>query len=489
MGTQALWIAALSGLGVGSVVSWWWTRAQLAAAARREELLAHDRDALVEAGARLAADMAELCRSASSAIAQVQRDAELTLGRRSSADDAIVSKLEAAPANDADSADDKGHAALETVENARAEIAAQHHALDDTMAEIERGTRDLAEGLDTAGVRDRMAASRVDELLAATDTTVATAVAMKDVIQRLQDSASETQELSAQVSLEAERGYRAVHRTLDEIERIRELTGVARARIDALGARVLDIGHVVKVIQEITEKTNLLALNASIIAAQAGERGRSFSVVAHEIKALAQRTAASTKEISEQIRSVQTESERASAAMMDGVTAVGEGFQVAIAAGDALDAIRQSARKAQKRVQSTTRSLRKHHKVVHDVLDSAASVAQLANGFASVVRGQSDSADALRTGAVDMQAAARRIGELLRDYARSEQGRLTTFGEVAEQMVTLSRRDLELRRRIAAVRGDAARARGLTDDLAAQWSAVSAATARLCDRVDRLSAE
>jgi methyl-accepting chemotaxis protein len=489
VGTQALWIAALGGLGVGSIVSWWWTRAQLAVAARREELLAQDRDALAKSAKRLGQEMAEMCRSASSAIAQVQSDAELTLGRRSSADDALVEKLEAAVATRDEGRRDQGEAAVEAVESAAADIDGRRHALDDAIAELERGTRELAEGLDMAGVRDRMAVSRVDELLSATDTTVTTAAAMNDVIKRLQDSAAETQDLSAQVSQEAERGYRAVHRTLDEIERIRELTGVVRARIEALGARVSDIGHVVKVIQEITEKTNLLALNASIIAAQAGERGRSFSVVAQEIKALAHRTAASTKEISEQIRNVQTESERAAAAMIDGVTAVGEGFQVAIAAGDALDAIRQSARKAQKRVQSTTRSLRRQHTAVNEVVESAASVAQLANGFASVVRGQSGTAEALRVGAVDTQAAARRIAELLREYSGQERDRVATFTEIAEQMVALSRRDQELRKRVDAVRGDTARARGLTDDLAAQWSAVSAATARLCHKVEQLAVD
>src|SRR5262245_49218612 len=177
----------------------------------------------------------------------------------------------------------------------------------------------------------------------ATDTNDAVGL-LEGAAKRLGAAGNEAFEHAGKVATEAERGYRALHQALEHIEQTRELAENSRQRIDALGGRALGVGDVVRVIQEIAEKTNLLALNASIIAAQAGEHGRSFAVVAAEIKALAQRTAASTKQISEQIRGVQEESERATDAMAAGVNAVAHGFTVALSAADALGDIRLSAR-------------------------------------------------------------------------------------------------------------------------------------------------
>ena len=102
-----------------------------------------------------------------------------------------------------------------------------------------------------------------------------------------------------------------------------------------MAERINDIGAILTVIQDVADRTNLLALNASIIAAQAGEHGRSFDVVAAEIKALAQRTAASTKQISEQIRGVHPSTVRRR----------GEGILDAIARGHEAEPIpRESAR-------------------------------------------------------------------------------------------------------------------------------------------------
>jgi len=109
--------------------------------------------------------------------------------------------------------------------------------------------------------------------------------------------------------------------------------------IDSLTRRSVDIGKILNVIDEITDQTTLLALNAAILAAQAGEHGKGFTVVADEIKALAEKTALSTKEIGELIGAVQSEVGLVSSAMSDGIKNVDEGSKLTKAASSSFKMI------------------------------------------------------------------------------------------------------------------------------------------------------
>ena len=110
---------------------------------------------------------------------------------------------------------------------------------------------------------------------------------------------------------EAATGVEALQKTLAGIDKIKDSSAVASSVIESLGRRILEVGNILNVIDEVAEQTNLLALNAAIIAAQAGEHGKGFAVVAEEIKDLADRTSSSTKEITELIGSIQEESRNA----------------------------------------------------------------------------------------------------------------------------------------------------------------------------------
>ena len=260
--------------------------------------------------------------------------------------------------------------------------------------------------------------------------TASSTSAMDDAIARVRLAANDTAELSARVSGEAERGYRAVHKTLDEIERIRDLVEEARRTIDDLGSRVSGIGQVVLVIEEIAQKTNLLALNASIIAAQAGQHGRGFAVVASEIKALAQRTAASTKEIAAQITGIQKESGRAMTAMATGVEAVNQGFQVAVGAGDALGEIRQSARAAQKKVQGIARAMEEQAGASRRVADATGQLASMSQQVLQAIREHAHGGQRIHAAAEEMAEVARRVEDRLRKTGQSTHDLETSVADV-----------------------------------------------------------
>jgi methyl-accepting chemotaxis protein len=123
------------------------------------------------------------------------------------------------------------------------------------------------------------------------------------------------------------------------MDRITEQVSASAATVDALGQRSNQIGQIIGTIEDIADQTNLLALNAAIEAARAGEQGRGFAVVADEVRALAERTTKATREIGEMIKAIQNETKEAVSAMEDGVREVERGTQEASRSGEAMDMI------------------------------------------------------------------------------------------------------------------------------------------------------
>ncbi len=141
----------------------------------------------------------------------------------------------------------------------------------------------------------------------------------------------------AKVSLEAaERGQRAVYNQIAGMNEIREQIQETAKRIKRLGESSQEIGEIVELISDITEQTNVLALNAAIQAASAGEAGRGFSVVAEEVQRLADRSAEAAKQIAALVKTIQTDTQDAVAAMEKSTQGVVEGTKLSDAAGTAL---------------------------------------------------------------------------------------------------------------------------------------------------------
>jgi methyl-accepting chemotaxis protein len=146
---------------------------------------------------------------------------------------------------------------------------------------------------------------------------------------------------SKQASEAAVTGAMVVDETISVMNSIaRRVTDTAKS-VENLGSRSEQIGEIVGTIQDIADQTNLLALNAAIEAARAGEQGRGFAVVADEVRALAERTTKATKEISEMIKTIQKETSVAVVAMEEGVSEVAKGSEKAAESGKALERIQE----------------------------------------------------------------------------------------------------------------------------------------------------
>jgi methyl-accepting chemotaxis protein len=153
------------------------------------------------------------------------------------------------------------------------------------------------------------------------------------------------------------------------MDAIRVATETAEQVIRSLGGRAKEIGAVVNVIDDVADETNLLALNAAIIAAQAGEHGKAFSVVADEIKDLADRVLASTKEIGILIRSVQEESTNAIGAIEQGTQSVASGVDLSAEAGVSLEEITRASRDSGMRIQEILSAVRGQSRAASHVVE------------------------------------------------------------------------------------------------------------------------
>src|SRR5215467_2431407 len=172
-------------------------------------------------------------------------------------------------------------------------------------------------------------------------------VSMKQVSNNAEASAE-----AARRALDAaEQGNRSVRDTLEGMQRIRASVQATAKRIKALGDRSLEISEIVNVINDITEQTNLLALNAAIEAARAGEAGRGFAVVADEVRKLAEHSRSATKDIAALIKAIQAETNEAVVVMEEGTKEVEGGASLADQAGRALDAISSVVRQSAELVQ------------------------------------------------------------------------------------------------------------------------------------------
>jgi methyl-accepting chemotaxis protein len=150
-------------------------------------------------------------------------------------------------------------------------------------------------------------------------------------------------ESSKRAGESAEAGASVVQKTVTEMSHIADRVKETAGTVESLGARSDQIGEIVGTIEDIADQTNLLALNAAIEAARAGEQGRGFAVVADEVRALAERTTKATKEIGAMIRAIQVETKSAVSSMEQGVREVEKGTMGAARSGEALREILEQA--------------------------------------------------------------------------------------------------------------------------------------------------
>ncbi|MDP5241061.1 methyl-accepting chemotaxis protein [Uliginosibacterium sp. 31-16] len=267
--------------------------------------------------------------------------------------------------------------------------------LSDQAQALTHGSQEIHTQATTQGDAMNSAAAAIEEL------TVS--------INVLSSNANEAHQTTEQSGQEARAGVEVILGTTEQMHSVASTVNKASSTLQGLGAKSQQINQIVDVIREIADQTNLLALNAAIEAARAGEQGRGFAVVADEVRKLAERTGQSTQQIAKVIEEVLSETDSAIHEMEDGVVKVEEGTRLAEAAGNSIRQIVTGTDRVSSMVTDISSAIREQTTAAQDIAKSVEHVAQMSEEAIVIANANAASARALQGLSQDLDSAVARF--------------------------------------------------------------------------------
>ncbi|PKM45538.1 MAG: hypothetical protein CVV03_06245 [Firmicutes bacterium HGW-Firmicutes-8] len=219
-------------------------------------------------------------------------------------------------------------------------------------------------------------------------------------------------QVAEQNGVVAANGGKSVEKTVNGMLKVKEAVFETAQRIHELGEQSQKIGEIIQVIDDIAEQTNLLALNAAIEAARAGEHGKGFAVVADEVRKLAERSGKATKEIAQLITDIQRGTKVAVESMQVGTKEVEEGVNLAKEAGQSLNEIVEGVKTAGDNV----------HKImglINEILSSSQEVTKAVNNVAAITEENSAATEEMSASAEQVNASMQNIASITEESAAS----------------------------------------------------------------------
>jgi methyl-accepting chemotaxis protein len=255
-----------------------------------------------------------------------------------------------------------------------------HHVLveiNQMSAKLSHASNDLAVGAEQTNQATEQIASTIDEVSAGSDKQAHSMHAvsqtlgqMSSVVQQIAANSQQVSRSSQHAAELAHSGNTAIHTAATQMESINHTVNHLSSTVKGLGHRSQEIGQIVEVITGIATQTNLLALNAAIEAARAGEHGRGFAVVADEVRKLAEQSASSAGQIAALIADIQRETEQAVDSMESGTEEVAYGIQVVRSAGESFEQIQHAIKEVASQIQEVSAAVQQMSAGSDEVLQS-----------------------------------------------------------------------------------------------------------------------
>ncbi len=293
-----------------------------------------------------------------------------------------------------------------------ASVETMRNGLHSMIEQIVRSASVLGERAAQVSVASEqvMASSEVQS-----ESTSSMAAAMEQLsvsISQITDNATETHDVAQRASTAGQRGLRAIESSVAEMDRIDTMVAESTQRVAQLAEASKNIGTIGQVIREIADQTNLLALNAAIEAARAGEQGRGFAVVADEVRKLAERTSLSTSEIVELVRKIQDNTGNTQEQISDVSATVRKGKELVREAGGMMEEVGQAIAHSLDGVQNISLSLSEQRAASSQVAASVERVAQ-------VVEENNAAQGSVNAATHDLQNLATELGSMVSHFKLS----------------------------------------------------------------------
>ena len=229
--------------------------------------------------------------------------------------------------------------------------------------------------------------------------SISSAAALEEVtvsINEVSSLARETESSSQRTAGLAQQSVTAIHDAVDEINAIADSIAATSQQVSGLAMRSQEVGSIASVIRDIADQTNLLALNAAIEAARAGEQGRGFAVVADEVRKLAERTAKATQEISGTISLIQQDTQQTVIGIESAAPKIKIGLDKVTTVADMLHTIADEAGESQTRAVEVANATREQASAANDVARNVEQVAQMTEETSAAMHSNAASADQLQ---------------------------------------------------------------------------------------------
>jgi len=238
-------------------------------------------------------------------------------------------------------------------------------------------------------------------------------------------------EVSQQNGSLAQNGGKSVNKTVEGMNRVRAAVLETSQNLNQLGERSQKIGEIIQVIDDIAEQTNLLALNAAIEAARAGEHGKGFAVVADEVRKLAERSGKATKEIADLITDIQKRTKTAVDSMEKGTREASEGVALAEEAGQALSEIVNGVVTAAENVGKITDT-------INEIMDSSREVSHAVNNVAAITEENSAATQQISASSEQVNGTIKNVASISQENAASVEEVSASTEELAGSIDNIS---------------------------------------------------